>query len=177
MRRLSFCVGFACLVVSLSAAADDIVRPDIGVSYGYQGLAFRKALSENTLMYLGANIGRMRFESHPAYAAAPNDISTNSYSILAGARYYLSHAKLSDFVQVELSSSYSNTPSASSSPTTRNWGTTLAYGLEYYLDPHLSIEARAGLGFGYSKSSYSQGSSTNRSVSIPAVGTAITYYW
>lgn len=187
MRIAGLVLGLMFFVSALPASADDSPRQNlnIGVSYGYQGLALRKTLGENALVYIGVSYGSSSAETQitTTFNGSPvtNSSSTTShtYGGSLGGRYYLSSKKLSDFIQLELGQAYT-TVDGSSSPTKPTWAT-VGYGLEYYLDPHLSLEARVGATYTHGKTSWSvsgsQTSVTTKSTSIPVVGIAITYYW
>lgn len=179
MRAVLCCTGLMLFVFTFPAAAESTPRQNWGLSYGYQGLAIRKNLSENTLAYLGVNYGKSNLETHSTSSNAillsnSGTSSNRTYTASIGARYYLANEKLSDFVQIELDESYSNVDSITS---TRSHSATLGYGLEYYLEPLVSVEARAGVRYTYSKIETYLTSSSTRNTSIPVVGIAITRYW
>jgi hypothetical protein len=161
---------------SASAEASPRQNQNWGVSYGYQGLAIKKIFSKDNLFYLSGSYGKSNFEVSAPFngTTSSNTSSSKSFSVGVGVRHYLSDEKLSDFVQVELDRGYANDNFGSS---TRSYSATMGYGFEYFLDSRVSVEARAGVRYTYSRSDSSYISSTGRSSSIPVVGIAITRYW
>jgi hypothetical protein len=189
MRIAGLVLGFISIVSSLPASADDSRRKDLnlGVSYGYQGLALRKLVNQDNAIFLGVDYGKGTSESRSLYSSSTSlsNSNTDGYSFTTGIRHYLSSETLSSFIELELgyyhtngSSNYSGSSSTSSGHSSM---AIIGYGLEYYLDAHFSIEARAGLGYSYTTSKYSsstsQGDSTSKTYSLPTIGIALTRYW
>jgi hypothetical protein len=187
MRHFSLCFGVVFLVVSLSAdAADanqaDTDQKDYAVSFGVgagSGLYFRKALSESTWIFAGASIwaGKSTGQYTSGATTVSVNTTTRSYSVSAGVRQYLSNNKLSKFIQLSLDESYSKYSGDGYYSSYRHYGATGGYGLEYFLDTHLSIEGTVGLSYSYTPDTSSMSDVSNRGMSFPVVGTAISYYW
>jgi hypothetical protein len=191
MRISSLAASLLLFVCSFSASAEDSPRKELslGTSFGYQGLALRKLIDENNLVFFGVGYGKTMSDSRNTYSSttASSALNSNNYYVTTGVRHYLSNDKLSSFIELELTDSRSsgtNNYSGGSSGNISGNSTTaiLGYGLEYFLDTHLSVEARAGVGYGYSKSESSSGSSsttriTSKDIYLPTVGISITRYW
>lgn len=191
MRISSLAASLLLFVYAFSASAEDSPRKDInlGASFGYQGLALRKLVNEDNLVFFGIGYGKSMSDSRSTFSTSTSSSNGNfnDYYVTAGVRHYLSNDKLSSFFELELTGShgsgttnYSDGTSGSSSSNSTT--AILGYGLEYFLDAHLSVETRAGVGYGYSKSessysSSSSGSSTSKAIYLPTVGIAITRYW
>lgn len=178
MRMLKLGMWFVSLFVVSIAYAESSPRQSLGmgISYGYQGLALRQVFGKDNLFYLSGNYGKSNFEASASFngTTTTDASSSRSFSVGAGVRHYLSDEKLSDFVQLELDKSYANGNLGSSS---RVYSATMGYGFEYFLDSRVSVEARAGVRYTYSRSDISSSSNTGRYTSIPVVGIAITRYW
>lgn len=182
MRHFSLCFGIVFLVVSISADAADTNQKDYAVSFGVgsgSGLSVKKALSESTWIF--ANASMSAGKSTGQYTSGATTVSVNttsrSYLLSAGVRQYLSNDKLSKFIQLSLGESYSKYSGDGSYSSMRSYGATAGYGLEYFLDTHLSIEGTVGLSYSYFPGNASTPNVSSRAMSFPVVGTAITYYW
>lgn len=183
MRHFSVCFGIVFLAVSFSANATDTNQKDYAVSFGVgsgSGLSVKKALSESTWIFANASLSAGKSQGQYTSGGATVNVSTSSrnYSMSVGVRQYLSIDKLSKFLQLSLAETYSKYsgygPSLSSS---RSYGATAGYGLEYFFDTRLSVEGTVGLSYSYSPGNSSTSNISNRNMSFPVVGTAITYYW
>jgi hypothetical protein len=191
MRTSILAASLLLSVFSFTASAEDGPRKDIslGATFGYQGLALRKLVDENNLIFLGIGYGKTMSDSRNTYGTSTASSNGNShdYYWTTGVRHYLSNDKLSSFIELELTGSHgsgtnSYSDSTSGSSSVKSTAAILGYGLEYFLDAHLSVEARAGIGYGYSRSessysSSSNGSTTSKDIYLPTVGIAITRYW
>ncbi len=183
MLRLSLGFGFVFLLVSFSAVAVDTNQKDYAVSFGVgsgSGLSIKKALGESTWIFANASLSAGKTEVQNTFnGATVTTSSTNrNYSMSAGVRQYLSNEKLSRFIQLSLAETYS-TFSSNGLPQTssRSYVATAGYGLEYFIDTHISVEGIVGLNYTYNPSSSSLSNVSSRNTSFPVVGTAITYYW
>jgi hypothetical protein len=178
MRILKLGIWFVSLFVVSIAYAENSPRQSLGmgISYGYQGLALRQIFGKDNLFYLSGNYGKSNFEASAQFngTTTSDTSSSRNFSVGVGVRHYLSDEKLSDFVQVELDKGYASDNFGSSS---RIYSATMGYGFEYFLDSHVSVEARTGVRYSYIRAGASSSSSTVRSTSIPVVGIAITRYW
>ena len=186
MRILIIGMSLISLLLPISTLAAETNQRDYSVSFGYGAgslITFKKIFSEDNAFqyYAEAGFGA----THAAYSStaygSTTSYSTNNqyYSASLGTRYFLSHEKFADFLFLALTQSYSKYSYSlitgySSVKTTQ---ATLGYGLEYFLDTHLSVEASAGIQFAYSKFDTATSNSTQRMQSFPGIRTAITYYW
>lgn len=182
MRHFNLCFGIVSLVVSFSAAAADTNQNDYGVSFGVglgSGFSVKKALGESTWIFANIGVGLSESTSQYTFNATTYsyDTTTRSYSMAAGVRQYLSNDKLSKFIQLTLGEYFSKTSSSIYSSSLRSYGATAGYGLEYFLDPQLSIEGTVGLSYSYIPGSSANSNQSSRYISFPLAGTAINYYW
>jgi outer membrane protein assembly factor BamA len=182
MRQLHVVLGFVFLVFSLSAFAADTKKNDIATSFGIGslgGLSFRTALTETTWVLVGASMGAGKTAGQDTSGGSTSSVNINyrSYTLSVGARQYLSKEKLSSYLQMWLLDNYSKSISDGNKYSSRQYGATAGYGLEYFLASNLSIEALAGVNFTYRPSSIATSNVSDRSVSFPVVGAAINYYW
>jgi hypothetical protein len=197
MRYISSGFAFVCLLVSFSAEA---AERDIGVSFGLGsegGLTFRKVVSDKLTVFAGASMSTSKSTTNSYNYSTFNGVNTSTtttnsstaknYSMSLGTRLYLSKETISSFTLLSIGESYSKYSSGDTyySPnSSRSYFANVGYGFEYFIDPHLSIEAIAGCSMFYTPpvenlsvdGSYSY-SSSSRSITFPNVGTAITYYW
>jgi hypothetical protein len=198
MRYISLGFAFVCLLVSLSA---DAAERDVSVSFGLGsegGLNFRKAVSDRLTVFAGASMSTSKSTTNSYNYSTFNGVNTSTtttnsstaknYSMSLGTRLYLSKETISSFTLLSVGESYSKSSSGdinySLNSSLRSYFANVGYGLEYFIDPHFSIEAIAGCSMFYTPSvevssiySSSSYSSSSRSISFPNIGTAITYYW
>lgn len=173
MWRIAFSLGLIIFTSSLSAFADDANLNKYGISYGGStGLAIRKALNENTLLYAGIGFGYGHYDN----SSCCSDNSSN-YTMTFGTRRFLAVDKLSKFIDVELIAQYVESRSSVSNSHGKGVSAFVAYGIEYFLSPNLSIEGKAGLSVNYFTSSFGGASNSQKSTNFPRAVTAITYYW
>jgi hypothetical protein len=174
MRCLTVGLGIIVFFSSLSAFAEETNQKDYGISYGGStGLAIRKSLNENTLVFAGLGLGYDHYDNSSCCNA-----NGNNYSITLGVRRLLSIDKLSKFIDVELSASYYETKiSDGTNPHSKGASVYAAYGIEYFLSSNVSIEGKAGFSVDYFESSNTGGSSSTKSIRFPRAATGITYYW
>lgn len=183
MRHLNLGFGFIFLCISFAAVAADTNQKDYAVAFGVgsgSGLSVKKALSESTWIYAIGSMSAGKTEGQYSSGGSTVSISTTTrnYSMSAGVRQYLSNEKLSKFIQLSLGETYSKYSSDGVSPSSsRSYQATAGYGLEYFIDPHLSVEGTVGLNYNYVPGNSANPNVTSRSMSFPVVGTAITYYW
>lgn len=182
MRHFNLCFGIVSLVVSFSAAAADTNQNDYAVSFGVglgSGFSVKKALSESTWIFANVGIGFSEITSQSTFngATVSNDATSRSYSMVAGVRQYLVNDKLSKFIQVTFGETITKYSSGGYSSSLRSYGATAGYGLEYFLDPQLSIEGIVGLSYSYVPSDSPTQNYSSRGISFPLAGTAINYYW
>lgn len=182
MRHLSLCFGIAFLIVSFSADAADTNQKDYAVSFGVgsgSGLTLKKALSESTWIFANASLSSGKSSAQYTSGGSTFGYSSTSrnYSMSVGVRQYLSNDKLSKFIQLSLGETYSKYSTNGTQSSSRGYGATAGYGLEYFLDTHLSVEGTVGLSYTYMPGNSSTSNVSSRSMSFPVVGTAITYYW
>ncbi|MBI5005809.1 MAG: hypothetical protein HZB95_01665 [Nitrosomonadales bacterium] len=187
MQRLYFGLGIVLLAHTLPALAGDSNQSSYAVSFGVGsggGLSIRKALSDTDQIFAGFNIARGNYQSQTTSSGITtnSDSSSRGYSIFAGVRHFLEKEKLSKFVQLSISSGKYTSSGSGYSSTSKSTSITPVYGVEYFLAPDLSIEGVMGLSYTYSTGNSDsngsvQSSSSGKSFSFPAVGTAITYYW
>lgn len=173
MQCLKVCLGILISIITIPAFADDTYQNKYGISYGGStGLAIRKSISENWLLYAGIGLGYGHFDSS---CCNGND---NSYAITFGTRRLLSIDKLSKFIDVELKAIYQES-SNSVGFNSHGKGASIfvAYGIEYFLTSNVSIEGKAGISLDYFENSSNGTSSNSKSVNFPRAATAITYYW
>jgi hypothetical protein len=178
MRHFNLCFGFFSLVVSFSAAAADTNQNDYAVSFGVglgSGFSVKKALSESTWIFANVGIGFSEITSQSTLVS--NDATSRSYSMAAGVRQYLVNDKLSKFIQLTFGETITKYSSGGYSSSLRSYGATAGYGLEYFLDPQLSIEGTVGLSYSYVPSDSPTQNYSRRDISFPLAGTAINYYW
>lgn len=183
MQHLS--LGFVFLFVSFSATAADTLatnQKDYAVSFGVgsgSGLSVKKAISETTWIFANASMSAGKSAGQFTSGGTTVSISTTnrSYSMYAGIRQYLSNEKLSKFVQLSLGETYSKNSGDGFESSAKAYAATAGYGVEYFLDAHLSVEGTAGLNYSYTPGNSSTPGVSSRNMSFPVVGTAITYYW
>ena len=189
------------LFLSAPAIASDENTQNIGISLDSpltnpNRLTVRKFIDETTVMYAG--IGLFFLDHSTAFSTTSTNSSTtfsntqiinrDSYSLAFGVRRFLSRDNLSTFMDLELTGSYSESRGSNQSSYTGAITLMPAYGVEYFLSPNVSIEAKAGIPLGYSntnswtvssstQATTSTTSSTTKSIQSPRLATAITYYW
>lgn len=182
MRHFSLCFGIVFLVVSFSADATDTNQKDYAVSFGVgsgSGFSVKKALSESTWIFANASLYVGKSEGQSTFGGTTFSVNTTSrgYSMSAGVRQYFSNDKLSKFIQLSMGESYSKNSSNGYYSSGRSYGAIAGFGLEYFLDTHLSVEGTVGLSYSYVPGDSSTSNVSFRSMSFPVVGTAISYYW
>jgi hypothetical protein len=180
MRYITASLGFIICVASLSAFADETYQRNTGVSFGSgfgsTALSIRKSLSETTLVYAG--IISAYSHDNSTFSGNTSKGIFNSNGLTLGTRHFLSVEKLSKFIDVGLSTIYSESrDSFGNNNYSANASLYAAYGIEYFFTTNLSIEGKAGVGFGYNKSSSASSKSISKGISLPIAATAITYYW
>lgn len=180
MRYITVSLGFIVCLASLPAFADETYQRNTGVSFG-SGLdstafSIRKSLSETSLVYAGIISGYSHNNS--TFSGNTSKGISNSNGLTLGARHLLSIEKLSKFIDVGLSTIYSESrDSFGNNGYSAQASLSAAYGIEYFLAANLSIEGKAGVDIGYNKSSSDIAKSISKFISLPKAAAAITYYW
>lgn len=182
MRHLGFVIGVISLVVSFSAVAEDKNQKDYAVAFGVgsgSGLSVKKALSDSTWIFVNFSMSSGKTEGQYTSGGITVNMNatTRTYSMLAGVRQYLISEKLSKFIQLSLGENYSKSSTQGFQFSSRSYTAIAGYGLEYFIDPHLSVEGTVGLNYSYVPGNSANPGVTSRNMSFPVVGTAITYYW
>jgi hypothetical protein len=182
MQHLRLGFGIVFVIASFSVDAAEANQKDYAVSFGVgsgSGLSLKKALSRSTWIFANVSMSAGKSEGQIASGGSTVNVSTSyrGYSMSGGIRQYLSTEKLLKYVQLSMGEIYTKNSGNGFNSSGKSFTAIAGYGLEYYFDTNFSVEGSVGLNYNYAPGNSTTTDVSNRNISFPTVGTAVTYYW
>ena len=178
LKKLFTLIITITLLLNYSATSNAENSPNkgsIGISIdSNSSVTFRKMISDDSAFSVGVKL----LTSHANWDEGGDSDSTTTYAFI-GYRNYREKGNINYFLDFDLRYRYHEYSSSSSgTPSSTYWshGVSLAayYGMEHFLNEHVSLAGRVGIALGYTE--YDDNSNSS-SLTLPISDIALTYYW